>query len=238
MTGRLAALVAALLALALASAAGARTGVGQPMPTEPVPSLTPVKTQQLWKQLVESPAPQALARASACAPVRVVVYAATDWLRLATRLAATPAPCAEYYVSIPPISGNKSQPRTDQAWRIRALGPAFHAAAEINVTGWTTWVGQTGSTWYAAGVEARKRMAAAGYDVAAGDIWALNEISSAVRQGTGAARQNMRDFLDGLYDGDGVLPTSRGAVFVIGFAQGAADNSVYQSRLQDWYGDE
>ena len=37
-------------------------------------------------------------------------------------------------------------------------------------------------------------MAAAGYDVAAGDIWALNEISSAVRQGTGSARQNMRDF--------------------------------------------
>ena len=69
-------------------------------------------------------------------------------------------------------------------------------------------------------------MAAAGYDVAAGDIWALNEISSAVRQGTGSARANMRDFLDGLYDGDGVLPVARGAVFVIGIAQGTADLSA------------
>ena len=50
-------------------------------------------------------------------------------------------------------------------------------------------------------------MAAAGYDVAAGDTWALNELSSAVRQGTGNARANMRAFLNGLYDGDGALPT-------------------------------
>ena len=48
----------------------------------------------------------------------------------------------------------------------------------------------------------------------------------------------MRDFLDGLYDGDGVLPTARGAVFVIGFGQAAADVSTYQSRLQDWYADQ
>ena len=83
-------------------------------------------------------------------------------------------------------SADKTQPRADQAWRIRALGPAFHALAEINVTGWTAWVATTGSSWYAAGVEARRRMAAAGYDVAAGDTWALNELSSAVRQGTAA----------------------------------------------------
>ena len=237
-TGRTAALVTALLALGLASVAGARTTADPPSATEPVPSLTPVATKRLWNELVANPEPQAFARASACAPVRVVVYAATDWLRVATKLAASPSPCAQYYVSIPPLAGNKSQPRSDQAWRIRALGPAFHAAAEINVTGWTSWVSTTGSTWYAAGVEARRRIDAAGYDVAAGDIWALNEISSAVRQGTGSARQNMRDFLDGLYDGDGVLPVSRGAVFVIGFAQDAASNSVYQSRLQDWYGDQ
>ena len=35
-------------------------------------------------------------------------------------------------------------------------------------------------------------MAATGYDVTAGDTWALNELSSAVRQGTGNARANMR----------------------------------------------
>ena len=54
-------------------------------------------------------------------------------------------------------------------------------------------------------------MAAAGYDVAAGDTWALDELSSAVRQGTGSARANMRDFLDGLYDGDGVAARRRAA---------------------------
>ena len=80
-------------------------------------------------------------------------------------------------------------------------------------------------------------MAAAGYDVAAGDTWALNELSSAVRQGTGNARANMRAFLQGLYDGDGVLPAARGAVFVIGIAQTTGDLSVYQARLQDWYED-
>ena len=91
----------------------------------------------------------------------------------------------------------------NEAWRIRALGPAFHALAEINVTGWTAWVAATGNSWYEAGVEARRRMAATGYDVTAGDGWALNELSSAVRQGTGNARANMRAFLNGLYDGDG-----------------------------------
>ena len=81
-------------------------------------------------------------------------------------------------------------------------------------------------------------METAGFLVSAGDTWALNELSSAVRQGTGSSRQNMRDFLDGLYDGDGTLPVARGVVFVIGFGQAAADPSTYQSRLQGWYADQ
>ena len=80
-------------------------------------------------------------------------------------------------------------------------------------------------------------MAVAGYDVAAGDTWALNELSSAVRQGTGNARANMRAFLNGLYDGDGTLPAARGTVFVAGIGQGTTDLSLYQARLQDWYED-
>ncbi len=40
-----------------------------------------------------------------------------------------------------------------------------------------------------------------------------------------------------MYDGDGVLPAARGAVFVIGIAQTTGDLSVYQARLQDWYED-
>ena len=80
-------------------------------------------------------------------------------------------------------------------------------------------------------------MAAAGYDVAAGDTWALNELSSAVRQGTGNARANMRAFLDGLYDGRRTPPAARGVVFIAGIGQGTSDLSLYQARLQDWYED-
>ena len=80
-------------------------------------------------------------------------------------------------------------------------------------------------------------MAATGYDVSAGDTWALNELSSAVRQGTGNARANMRAFLNGLYDGDGTLPPARGTVFIAGIGQATTDLSLYQARLQDWYED-
>ncbi len=203
---------------------------------QPVRSLTPAATQRLWTELVQRPRVHAL-RTADCRPLRAVFYAATDWLRLTTKLAATASPCAQYYISVPPLAADKSQLRPNEANRIRALGPAFHALAEINVTGWTAWVAATGNSWYQAGVEARRRMAATGYDVAAGDTWALNELSSAVRQGTGNARANMRAFLNGLYDGDGVLPTARGTVFVAGIGQGTTDLSLYQARLQDWYED-
>ncbi len=76
------------------------------------------------------------------------------------------SPCAEYYVSVPPLVADKTQFRRDQASRIRALGPNFHAMAEIHFTTWSRWVACTGSSWYAAGVTARERMAEAGYDVA------------------------------------------------------------------------
>ena len=203
---------------------------------QPVPSLTPAATQRLWSELVRRPRVQSL-RTAECRPLRAVFYAATDWRRLATRLAATASPCAQYYISVPPLADNKTLLRPDEAWRIRALGPAFHALAEINVTGWTAWVALPGNSWSAAGVEARRRMEAAGYLVAAGDTWALNELSSAVRQGTGNARANMRAFLNGLYDGDGTLPTARGTVFIAGIGQATTDLSLYQARLQDWYED-
>jgi hypothetical protein len=200
----------------------------------PVPSLAPAETAELWRRLVGRQARRARAAAD-CRPLRAVFYAATDWLRLATKLAATASPCAEYYVSIPPVVADKTQQRRDQAWRIRALGPNFHAMAEIHVATWTRWVASTGSSWYQAGVTARENMAAAGYDVRAGDTWALNEVSSAVRRGAGSARANLRELLRGLYEGDGT-PT-RGAAFVIGVGQRANDLSVYQTNLQNWLAD-
>jgi hypothetical protein len=108
--------------------------------------------------------------------------------------------------------------------------------AEFHFTTWTRWVASTGSSWYQAGVTARERMAAAGYDFANGDTWVVNELSTAVRRGTGSARANIRELLRGLYEGDGTRPT-KGAVFIVGVGQRSADVSLYQTNLQNWFAD-
>jgi hypothetical protein len=158
-------------------------------------------------------------------------------LRLATTLAAEASPCAQYFVSVPPVVADKTRPRPDQAQRIRALGPTFHALAEIHFTAWQKWVTSTGSSWYQAGVEARRRMAAAGYDVAAGDTWAVNEFSSAVRRGDGNARANVRELVRGLYDAAGEGPPTRGVVFVVGIGQRVPELGTYKARVQEWFQD-
>jgi len=185
---------------------------------------------------------RALSPTPDCRPLRAVFYAESDWIRLATKLAADASPCAEYYVSIPPIVGDKTNFRADQAWRIRALGPNFHALAEVHVGAWRGWVTANSASWYEAGVEARRRMAAKGFDVTLGDGWIVNEFSSAVRRGLGSARAEMRDFVHGLYDGDGGPPT-KGGVFDIGIDQpgsgpGATDLPTYKSQLEGWLQDE
>lgn len=201
-----------------------------------VPSLTPAATQRLWTQLVrrrrEGREPSV---SRGCRPLRAVFYAQNDWLRLATTLAANASPCAQYYISIPPLAADKTQLRTDQAWRIRALGSSFHAVAEIQYAGWSKWVSANASTWYDAGVEARRRMAAAGFDVAAGDTWAVNEFSSGVRRNDPGARQAVRDFVRGLYTGDGSTPAVKGVVFDIGMDEATPDLSAYKSALAGWY---
>jgi len=217
--------------------AAATSGATAASPTSdtPVPSLEPAETEALWRSLTTRPVHESRAQA-ACRPLRAVFYAASDWLRLATKLAASRSPCADYYVSVPPLVADKTTFRRDQASRIRALGPNFHALAEIHFTTWSRWVTSTGSSWHTAGVTARQRMAEAGYDVSRGDSWALNELTSAVRRGDGNARTNVREFLRGLYEGDGTRPT-KGAALVIGFGQRTGDVSVYQNTLQSWLAD-
>jgi hypothetical protein len=167
-----------------------------------------------------------------CRTSEFVFYAARDWLRLASKLAERASPCADYYVSIPPLVADKTNARPNQAWRIRALGPRFHAMAEIHWATWQKWVRTTGHTWFDAGVEARRRMTAAGFDVALGDTWALNEFPSSVRRNLGTAREDARAFVHGLYEGDG--RPAQGAVFVIGVMHGTKDASVYKSTLKNW----
>jgi len=227
------AVACAVVGLAAAPSAVAAVGSGsQP----PVPSLDPRATQAEWEKLVHRPIFRPYAVEAACRPLRGVFYAQTDWLRLATTLAANASPCAQYSVSVPPVVADKTRFRPDQAQRIRALGPNIHALAEIHWSAWQKWVASTGNSWYQAGVEARRRMAAAGYDVAAGDTWAMNEVSSAARRGDGNARTNLRELLRGLYDADGEGPPTRGVVFIVGIAQ-RAPVATYKARTQEWLQD-
>ena len=79
-------------------------------------------------------------------------------------------------------------------------------------------------------------MEAAGFDVTKGDTWAVNEFPSSVRANAGTARAQVRDFVRGLYAGDGTPPT-RGVVFIVGAGQSATGISLYQSNLQNWLTD-
>ena len=220
--------VLVLAVVALAAAPVAQAGV------RVVPSLTPKATRALWHvEVVRArTTPRRIADAS-CNPAHVVFYAQTDWLRLATKLAAQPSPCADYSISVPPLAADKTQARSGQASQIRALGSSFHALDEISWNGWSAWVAAGNGSWYDAGVTARQRMAAAGFDTAAGDTWAVNELSLTVRAGTGSARQNALDFLHGLAS-DGV----KGVVFVQGIGQSTADTTTYKLALQRWFQDD
>src|SRR5688572_9480843 len=207
-------LACALAVLALPSTAAARDVGSVPQ----VPSLEPEKTKALWETLTRRVEFRPL-EAQQCRPLRAVFYASGDWLRLATTLAAKASPCAQYYISVPPVVADKTRQRPGQAERIRALGPAFHALAEIHLTTWQKWVARTGSSWYQAGHDARRKMAAAGFDVAVGDTWAINEVTSAMRRGDGSSRANLREFLRGLYDAGGEGPPTKGVVWVVGIGQ-------------------
>jgi hypothetical protein len=174
-------------------------------------------------------------RSADCRPAELVFYAARDWLRLGAKLAEHASPCADYYISIPPLVADKTNARPNQAWRIRRLGSRFHALAEIHWATWLSWARENGRSMFDAGVEARRRMAAAGFDVAAGDSWAVNELPSSVRRDLGTARDDAQQFLRGLYEGDG--RRVQGAVFVIGVMHGTSDASLYKSTLKSWFSD-
>lgn len=167
-----------------------------------------------------------------------VFYAASDWLRLAQKLAANAGDCTDYYVSVTPLAADKTKFRPNQAPQIRALGPRFHAMAEINFAGWANYV-KAGHSWYDAGVEARRRMAAApvSFDVASGDIWALNELNDKVRSGDPVETANLLQFVDGLATGDVGMPYVPGLVFTITVDQLQTATAAYKDELQRWLAD-
>ena len=93
------------------------------------------------------------------------------------------------------------------------------------------------STWYEAGVEARRRMAAAGFDVAAGDTWAVNEFPSTVRRLRRRPAERPRARARPLRRAT-AAPSRAGHRLHRRRRPGRRRTSrVYQTNLQNWLGD-
>lgn len=191
----------------------------------------------------------------------VFFWTAVNWLRVARNLAANPAPCTEYYISIHPLAPATGF-RRFQAAQIRAFGPQFHALADVHLgdRGWVEWVrenrhrfGSDEETWYEAGVEVRRRMAhpQVNYDIESGDTWLLNDFNTGTRRDGGSYRgldleqwnrKNMRALIRGLYEGpaDGSLGKTAGiAQVAIQFThQNIPFVQEYKEDWKDWLEDD
>jgi HYR domain-containing protein len=180
---------------------------------------------------------------SSCVDTDAVFYS-TDTVALASRLHAFPSSCADYYLSVTPATDLLS-PRAGVAPVVHANGPQFHAMPEIRLKPWAAWVQQTGNSWYEAGLEVRRRMVAAGFDIAQGDTWAINEVGTPsqtpmakdVFNDVGSARLDLREFVRGLYTGDPGMPPAPGLVFVANPTQITSDLEQYKQGLRSWYRD-
>ena len=167
----------------------------------------------------------------------MLVYTSSDWVRAAQKPAGDASMCAEIFLSIPPLAADKTRFRVLQDDAVRAVSLQIHPVAEIQRDG---LVG-LGHVEQEDVVRGRGRSLPpheeAGYVVEDGEIWAVNEFSSAVRRGDGNARANMRQFVRGLHDGAAGMPGVRGAVFVVGLDQRLADASVYKATLKGFLAD-
>lgn len=177
------------------------------------------------------------ARATQCQPVRAVFYTENDWWQLGPGLAQDASPCVQYYISIEPLLSDKTVMQQGVAGLVDELGPNFHAVAEVNYTAWANWVATTGESWYQAGQQARANMDAAGFNVAVGDTWDVNEFPSEVLTNTDGARQDVEQLVQGLYAGDGSEPPAKGIVFMVGVGQTGTSLPQYKADLESWYQD-
>ena len=196
------------------------------------------------------------AAAEACGRrVDVVFWTGSDWQALAEALAGQASPCADYYVSVPPLAGDKTRLRSPAVYtRIRRLGPRVHPLAEVTLgqTGWAKWVADGNGSWFDAGVEFRRRMAAAGLDPSRGETWLINEFDRTTRLDTTDRlaveiarnvtrpypRQAMLDLVRGLYQGDSGIPLPGAAEIGINFShQNLPDVPGYKREMKAWLQD-
>ena len=165
----------------------------------------------------------------------VVLYSEeTSELYLPSAFAAHADPCTRYYVHLPALSGDKTMPRPD-ADKVHALGPNFFAMAEFSWGAWREWIAASPGTrdWELAGKAFRSRMAAAGYDVARGDLWAINEFPASTRTGEESVWPHEQSAVKGLAEGDGTM-TVRGVAYLAGMGQVLQNFSVYKANVKGW----
>ena len=173
----------------------------------------------------------------------VYFYTSSDWIRLGQKLQANASPCADYYISIPPLAADKTalrcpKDRDQQDDLIRALGPRFHPVAEFHFGGWRTWWRSVpGRTPADAAHEFLRRVRDCGYDFSRGETWSLNELHSGIAANNPGARSDMRTVLNTLHAGLPEMAASRGIVWVIGVGQQTQNLSVYKGQLQEWFAD-
>ena len=118
-------------------------------------------------------------------------------------------------------------------------------------TGWANWVNEPGQnrTWFDAGVEFRRAMEEAGYDVTSGETWLINEFDrstarDAPRQPPDhdwppARRADMRELMRGLYNGAQGMPEGPGIAEIgIHFRhQNIPNVNRYRLDMERWLAD-
>jgi hypothetical protein len=172
----------------------------------------------------------------------VVLWGGTQWVELAQGLANDASECLEYFVTVPPEDNDRTALRPRKAFdEVRSAGPRIHPVAEIRYTGetgWREWAMQEGQTFYEAGAEARRRLEESGLDVEKGETWALNELSPEVLEDAPGWREDVLEFMRGLYDGTAGMPKARGIVFNIFVPSDSTDVAAYKASLKAWLEDD
>jgi hypothetical protein len=200
--------------------------------------------------------PAATPSAAECTKqVDIVFWTGNSWRPLMRALAANPAACADYYISIPPLDGANTELRAGSIYReVRELGPQFHSVAEMRLGGPTAWARawvQAGNgSWYDAGVEFRRKMAARNILPELGHTWLLNEFDYTTRRDQavhadgltpGYTRAAMQELVRGLYEGvPGMVPAP--GIVEIGISQShqnlpPPDVPAYKEQMKAWLQD-
>ncbi len=169
-------------------------------------------------------------------PLEVIIWASHAWTPIAAAFAENESPCAEYWVSVPGIAGEKTRLRTAAAADIRARSPRVHAMAELQWHAWNDWRAAHGVSWREVGHEFRRRMADVGYCVESGDTWVINEVPTSVRTNT-STRAGFEDLVLGLYEGAPGMEESRGAALVWNMGHATRNMSLYRPSWRAWLAD-